>query len=46
MMDIPEIFRQACDAAKIALSSSKLGTISIGRREAVAALDAFIGGMS
>jgi hypothetical protein len=41
--DILEIFRQACDAAQIAHSSSKLDTISIARREAVAALDAFIG---
>jgi hypothetical protein len=41
--DILEIFRQACDAAQIAHSSPKLDTISIARREAVAALDAFIG---
>jgi hypothetical protein len=41
--DILEIFRQACDAAQIAHSSSKPDTISIARREAVAALDAFIG---
>lgn len=41
--DILQIFRQACDAAQIAHSSSKLDTISIARREAVAALDAFIG---
>jgi hypothetical protein len=42
-MDILEIFKQACDAAQIAHSSSKFDTISIARREAVAALDAFIG---
>ena len=41
--DILEIFRQACDAAEIAHSPSKLDTISIARRHAVAALDAFIG---
>ena len=41
--DILKIFRQACDAAQIAHSSSKPDTISIARREAVAALDAFIG---
>jgi hypothetical protein len=41
--DILEIFRQACDAAQIAHSSSRHDTISIARREAVAALDAFIG---
>jgi hypothetical protein len=35
--------RQACDGAQIAHSSSKPDTISIVRREAVAALDAFIG---
>jgi hypothetical protein len=34
---------QACDRAQIAHSSSKPDTISIARREAVAALDAFIG---
>jgi hypothetical protein len=41
--DILEIFRQACDASQLAHSTSKLDTISIARREAVAALDAFIG---
>jgi hypothetical protein len=40
---ILEIFGQACDAAQVAHSSSKPDTISIARREAVAALDAFIG---
>ena len=41
--DILEIFRQACDASQLAHPTSKLDTISIARREAVAALDAFIG---
>ncbi len=41
--DISQIFRDACDAIGVAQRNSKPNTISVARREAVAALDAFIG---
>lgn len=41
--DILKIFRNACDAIGIRHRNSKSNTISIARRNDVAALDAFIG---
>lgn len=41
--DILQIFREACDAIGVAHRDTKPTTISIARREDVAALDAFIG---
>jgi hypothetical protein len=41
--DILQIFRDSCDAVGIPHRDSKWNTISIARREGVAALDAFIG---
>jgi hypothetical protein len=41
--DILQIFRDACDAIGVAHRNSKPNTISVARREAVAALDAFVG---
>jgi hypothetical protein len=41
--DILQIFRGSCDAIGVPHRDSKWNTISIARREAVAALDAFIG---
>jgi len=41
--DILQIFRNACDSLGVTHRNSKPNTISIARREAVAALDTFIG---
>jgi hypothetical protein len=40
--DILEIFRQTCDVVGISHRDSNVNTISVARKEAVAALDAFI----
>jgi hypothetical protein len=41
--DVLEIFRRACDAVGIRYRNSKTDTISVARREDVAALDSFVG---
>jgi hypothetical protein len=41
--DILQIFRDACDDAGIVYRDSRWDTVSVARREAVAALDRFIG---
>jgi hypothetical protein len=41
--DILQIFRDACDAIGVAHRNSRWNAISVARRDAVAALDAFIG---
>jgi hypothetical protein len=40
--DILEIFRQTCGAVGISHRDSNVNTISVARKEAVAALEAFI----
>jgi hypothetical protein len=41
--DILQIFRDTCNAIGVQHRNSKSNTVSIARRDAVAALDAFIG---
>jgi len=41
--DILEIFRRACDVLVVSYRNSKPDTISIAKREDVAAFDRFIG---
>jgi hypothetical protein len=41
--DILQIFRDACDVIGVPYRNSKWNTVSIARREGVAALDSFIG---
>lgn len=41
--DILRIFESACDAIGVPNRMSKWNTVSVARREGVAALDAFVG---